>query len=220
MAQIRGLFDCFASLKDPRQLNKVLYPLPEILLLLLAATLAGADDCVEICVWGEQHIDLLRRFRPYKRGIPSHDTLGDLLAALDPAAFRACFAAWVDGLRAAYAVPETDLDIIAVDGKTSRRSHNRGRGQEPLHLLSAWACRNRLVIGQQATASKANEASTIPLLLEHLALAGALVTIDAGGATTRIAQTVLDRGGDYLLGLKKTGPPCSLRPRRCSLIRR
>jgi predicted transposase YbfD/YdcC len=200
-----GLLDCFSALKDPRQQNKVLYPLPEILLLLLAGTLAGADDFVEICVWGREHIDVLRRFLPYRAGIPSHDTLGDLVAVLDPATFRTCFSAWVDGLRAEYAAGP-GVDLVAVDGKTSRRSHNRGRGREPLHLLSAWACRTRLVIGQQATASKANEASTIPLLLQRLQLQGALVTIDAGGATTRIAQTVLDRGADYLLALKKNCP--------------
>ncbi|HTR16393.1 MAG TPA: ISAs1 family transposase [Acetobacteraceae bacterium] len=205
MEPVRGIIECFSALKDPRQANKVLYPLPEILLLLLAATLAGADDFVEICVWGKQNIEVLRRFFPYKNGIPSHDALGALLAALDPATFRTCFTTWVESLRAEYAAPP-ERDLVAIDGKTSRRTHNRKQGCEPLHLLSAWASRQRLVIGQQATAAKANEATTIPLLLERLALQGALVTIDAGGATTRIAQTVLDRGADYLLALKANRP--------------
>jgi len=205
MEQADGLLDCFSALKDPRQQNKVLYPLPEILLLLLAGTLAGGDDFVEICVWGRQHIDLLRRFLPYKNGTPSHDTLGALVAALDPVTFRACFSTWVAGFRAQFE-PNPGPDIVAVDGKTSRRTHNRRKGQEPLHLLTAWACRERLVIGQQATATKANEATTIPLLLARLQLNGALVTIDAGGATTKIAKTIMDRGADYLLALKANRP--------------
>ena len=205
MEPVYDVLACFSALKDPRQQNKVLYPLAEIMLLLLAGTMAGADDFVEICVWGRQHIDLLRRFLPYRASIPSHDTLGDLVAALDPATFRACFSAWVERLRARYA-ETSDLDVVAVDGKTSRRAHNRNKGIEPLHLLTAWACRERLVIGQQATATKANEATTIPLLLERLELRGALVTIDAAGATTKIAQTIIARGADYLLALKKNRP--------------
>jgi predicted transposase YbfD/YdcC len=205
MEQAFDYLACFSALKDPRQQNKVQYPLPEILLLLLAGTLAGADDFVEICAWSAQHIDTLRRFLPYKRGVPSHDTLGHLVAILDPVTFRACFSRWVEGLRAQYA-PSSDIDIVAVDGKTSRRTHNRRKGQEPLHLLSAWACRERLVIGQQATATKANEATTIPLLLERLCLKGALVTIDAAGATRKIAQTIIDKEADYLLALKENRP--------------
>lgn len=205
MQAVTSLLECFAGLNDPRQRAKVLYPLSEILLLLLAATLAGADDFVEIAMWGDRQIALLRRFLPYKNGIPSHDTLGALMAALDPAAFSACFSAWVDRLRADYATPK-GCEIVAIDGKTSRRSHDRKHGREPLHLLSAWASQQRLVIGQQATATKANEATTIPLLLERLALKGALVTIDAAGATTKIAQTVLAREADYLLALKRNRP--------------
>jgi predicted transposase YbfD/YdcC len=205
MEQAHRLLDCFSALKDPRQQNKVLYPLPEVLLLLLAGTLAGGDDFVEVCVWGRQQIELLRGFLPYRHGIPSHDTLGALVAAVDPVTFRTCFSDWVARLRTE-GEPGAGPDIVAVDGKTSRRTHNRGKGREPLHLLTAWACRARLVIGQQATATKANEATTIPLLLERLQLNGALVTIDAGGATTKIAKTILDRGADYLLALKANRP--------------
>ena len=190
----------FATLEDPRQTAKVLYPLPEILLLLLSATLAGADDCVEIELWGREQLAFLRRFLPYKHEIPSHDTLTGVLAALDPMLFKACFVSWALGLR------EVEPDLIAIDGKTSRRTHARGKGREPLHLVSAWASRQRLVLGQEAVSGKSNEITAIPLLLERLALKGALVTIDAIGTQNEIARTILERGGDYLLALKANRP--------------
>jgi predicted transposase YbfD/YdcC len=195
-----SLLDHFATLDDPRQTAKVLYPLPEILLLLLSATLAGADDCVEIELWGKEQLAFLRRFLPYKHGIPSHDTLGEVISALDPALFKTCFVSWVEGLR------EAEPDLIAIDGKTSRRTHARGKGREPLHLVSAWAARQRLVLGQEAVSGKSNEITAIPLLLERLALNGALVTIDAIGTQNSIAETILERGAEYLLALKANRP--------------
>ncbi len=195
-----SLLDHFSALEDPRQQAKVLYPLPEIMLLLLCATLAGADDFVEVQLWGNQQLAFLRRFRPYVHGIPSHDTLGAVIRVLDPGLFKACFTAWVEGLRA------TAPDIVAIDGKTSRRTHARRHGREPLHLVSAWASRQRLVLGQEAVSGKSNEITAIPLLLERLALAGALVTIDAIGTQSAIAEIVLRRGGDYLLALKANRP--------------
>ena len=194
------LLDHFSALKDSRQQAKVLHPLPEIILLLLCGTLAGADDFVEIALWGGEHLAFLRRFLPYRHGIPSHDTLGEVVAALDPELFKGCFTRWVEGLR------EAEPDLVAVDGKTSRRTHARGKGREPLHLVSAWATRQRLVLGQEAVAGKSNEIAAIPLLLERLALEGALVTIDAIGAQGAIAETILRRGGDYLLALKGNRP--------------
>src|SRR5215211_4823074 len=195
-----SLLDHFAALEDPRQTAKVLYPLPEILLLLLGATLAGADDFIEMELWGNEQLAFLRRLLPYRHGIPSHDTLGEVVAALDPALFKACFMSWVEGLR------ETEPDLIAIDGKTSRRTHARKKGREPLHLVSAWASRRRLVLGQEAVAGKSNEIVAIPLLLERLALSGALVTIDAIGTQSAIAEKILERGGDYLLALKANRP--------------
>jgi predicted transposase YbfD/YdcC len=195
-----SLLEHFAALEDPRQTAKVLYPLPEILLLLLAGTLAGADDFSEMELWGNEQLAFLRRLLPYQHGIPSHDTLGEVVAALDPALFKACFVSWVEGLR------ETAPDIVAIDGKTSRRSHARSKGREPLHLVSAWASRQRLVLGQETVSGKSNEITAIPLLLERLALDGALVTLDAIGAQTGIAETILKRGGDYLLALKANRP--------------
>ncbi len=195
-----SLLDHFSALEDPRQDWRVIYPLPEILLLVLCATLSGMEDFVEIKLWGEQRIDFLRRFLPYDRGIPSHDTLNDMMNALDPELFKTCFTAWVEGLR------EKEPDTIAIDGKTSRRCHARSKGREPLHLVSAWACRQRLVLGQEAVGDKSNEITAIPLLLERLTLTGALVTIDAIGTQIGIAETIVRRGGDYLFALKANRP--------------
>jgi predicted transposase YbfD/YdcC len=190
----------FAALRDPRQVAKVLYPVPEILLLVLCGTIAGGDDFTEIALWGEEHLAFLRRFLPFQHGIPSHDTLTEVIAALDATVFKECFLAWVETLRA------REPDMIAIDGKTSRRSHARSKGRLPLHTVSAWATRQRLVLGQEAVVEKSNEIMAIPLLLQRLELAGALVTIDAMGTQTEIAQTIIGRGGDYLLSLKQNRP--------------
>ena len=196
----RSLMDHFSAVEDPREGWRVLYPLREILLLVLCATLAGMEDFVDIKMWGDQRLAFLRRFYPYERGVPSHDTLNDLINAIDPDTFKACFIAWVTDLR------EDTPDLIAIDGKTSRRSHDRAKGRAPLHMVSAWASRQRLVLGQEAVDEKSNEIIAIPLLLERLELTGALVTIDAMGTQTRIAETIVRRGGDYLLALKDNWP--------------
>ena len=194
----------FAALRDPRQVGKVLCPLPEVLLL-LCGTVAGADDFVEMALWGEKHLGFLRRFLPYARGVPSHDTLCEVVAALDPELFKACFARWVERLRRP-APGAAGREVVALDGKTSRRSHARSEGRGPLHTVSAWATSQRLVLGQEAVSDKSNEITAIPLLLQRLELAGALVTVDAMGTQTAIAQAILDRGGDYLLALKGNRP--------------
>ena len=197
----RSLIEQFSALDDPRQAWKVLFPLPEILLLVLCGTLAGAEDFVEIRRWGQMHQDFLRRLLPFKAGIPSHDTLNDVINAMDAALFARCFTAWVEGLREP--TPATIApEVVAIDGKTSRRTHDRSKDRGPLHMVSAWASSQRLVLGQQACEAKSNEITAIPLLLERLALTGALVTIDAMGCQTKIAQVILDRGGQYLLAVK------------------
>ena len=196
----RSLIEHFSALEDPRQAWKVIYPLPEIMLLVLCATLAGAEDFVEARLWGCKHLAFLRRFLPFVEGIPSHDTLNDVVNALDPALFKTCFVAWVEALR------ETEPDIVAIDGKTARRTHNRAKGREPLHLVSAWAARQRLVLGQEATDAKSNEITAIPLRLERLALTGALVTLDAMGCQTKIAQAIQAKGADYLIAVKDNWP--------------
>ncbi|MBM3556388.1 MAG: ISAs1 family transposase [Alphaproteobacteria bacterium] len=194
------VFEHFSALTDPRQRWRVLYPLPEILLLVLCATLSGMEDFVEIRLWGDQRLDFLRRFLPYERGLPAHDTLNDVVNALDAELFKSCFANWVEALR------DRAPDIVAIDGKTARRSHARGKGREPLHMVSAWAARQRLVLGQEAVDDKSNEIAAIPRLLERLELTGALVTIDAMGTQAEIADAIVGRGGDYLLALKANRP--------------
>lgn len=193
-----SLLDHFSALDDPRQAWKVVYPLPEVLLVVLCGTLAGAEDFAEIERWARRKIDFLRRLLPFARGIPSHDTLNDVMNALPAALFSACFSAWVAALA------EAEPDIVAIDGKTSRRAR-RGEAH-PLHLVSAWASRQRLVLGQQAVDGKGNEITAIPLLLERLELTGALVTIDAIGCQKGIAQAIRAKGADYLLALKDNWP--------------
>jgi predicted transposase YbfD/YdcC len=158
------------------------------------------EDFVEIRMWGELRLDFLRRFYPYERGLLAHDTLNDVLNALDPELLQACFSEWVESLR------QSEPDIVAIDGKTSRRSHARAKGREPLPIMSAWAARQRLVLGQEAIADKSNEIRAIPALLERLDLNGALVTIDAMGTQTDIAEKIVAGGGDYLLSLKANWP--------------
>jgi predicted transposase YbfD/YdcC len=199
-ARSSSILDHFSALSDPRQRWRVAYPLREILLVVLCATLCGMDDFVEIQLWGQERLDFLRRFLPFERGIPAHDTLNDVINALDAELFKSCFTAWVETLR------DSDPEIIAIDGKTSRRSHARSKGREPLHLVSAWATRQRLVLGQQATDVKSNEITAIPLLLDRLELTGALVTIDAMGTQAAIADVIVAKGGDYLLALKANWP--------------
>lgn len=201
-----SLIDQFGALEDPRQSWKVLFPLPEVLLLVLCGTLAGAEDFVEIRRWGRMHQNFLRRLLPFKAGVPSHDTLNDVINAIDGALFAECFTAWVETLRDPAATSAATPEIVAIDGKTSRRTHDRGKDRGPLHLVSAWASSQRLVLGQQACEAKSNEITAIPLLLERLALTGALVTIDAMGTQTKIAQAILNRGGDYLLAVKGNQP--------------
>jgi len=193
-----SLLDHFSALSDPRQAAKVGYPLPEILLLVLCGTIAGAENFVEIERWANRKLAFLRRLLAFRRGVPSHDTLNDVMNALPASLFSECFTAWVESLR------ESEPDIVAIDGKTSRRA-KRGAA-DPLHLVSAWATRQRLVLGQEAVATKGNEITAIPLLLERLELTGALVTIDAIGCQRDIARAIRARGADYLLALKDNWP--------------
>ena len=186
----------FKDLNDPRQQAKVDYPLPEILLLCLLAVLAGAETITDIALFGRKKLDLLRRFRPFTKGTPAHDHLGDLLAVLEPEQFQRCFVAWVAALTGA---PE---GVIAIDGKTARRSGQKGKGQAPIHMVSAFAARQRLVLGQVKVAEKSNEIVAIPKLLEMLAIEGAIITIDAMGCQREIAQKVVEKKADYVLALK------------------
>jgi predicted transposase YbfD/YdcC len=183
----------FADLPDPRQRGKVMYPLDEVLLLALLAVLAGAETFVDIARFGAKKLTLLRRFRPFLGGTPSHDHLGDIFASLDAEQFQRCFVAWVAALTGAPA------EVIAIDGKTSRRSKGANAA---IHMVSAFAARQRLVLGQVKVAEKSNEIIAIPKLLDRLAIEGAIVTIDAMGCQRDIAQKIIDKKADYVLALK------------------
>src|SRR5271165_1074938 len=186
----------FNDLQDPRQPGKVTYPLDEILLLCLLAVLAGAEAFTEIALFGVKKLEFLRRFRPFKDGTPAHDHLGDILAVLDAEQFQRCFVAWV---AAQTGVP---AGVIAIDGKTVRRSGHKKSGMPAIHMVSAFAARQRLVLGQVKVAEKSNEIIAIPKLIDMLAIEGATITIDAMGCQREIAQKIIDKKADYVLALK------------------
>ena len=191
----------FKDLHDPRQQAKVTYPLDEVLLLCLLGVLAGAEAFTEIALFGVKKLAFLRRFRPFKDGTPDHGHLSDILAVLDAEQFQRCFVAWVAALTG---IP---AGVIAIDGKTVRRS--KSAGKTAIHMVSAFAARQRVVLGQVKVAEKSNEIIAIPRLLEMLAIEGAIITIDAMGCQRDIAQTVIDKKADYVLALK--GNQTSLR---------
>jgi predicted transposase YbfD/YdcC len=190
-----AFLDYFKDLPDHRQSGKVTYPLDEILLLSLLAVLAGAEGFTDIARFGERKLGLLRRFRPFADGTPSHDHLGDIFATLDAQAFRRCFVAWVAALT------KTPAELIAIDGKTSRRSGKKG-SKEAIHMVSAFAARQRLVLAQTKVGEKSNEILAIPALLDILSIEGAVVTIDAMGCQREIASKIIDKKADYILALK------------------
>ena len=196
LAETAVFLGYFKDMPDHRQPGKVIYPLDEILLLCLLAVLAGAETFTDISRFGEKKLALLRRFRPFASGTPAHDHLGDIFATLDAEAFRRCFVAWVSALI------KTRAEVIAIDGKTSRRSGSRKNAKEPIHMVSAFAARQRLVLGQVAVAAKSNEIVAIPALLDMMAIEGAVVTIDAMGCQRAIAKKIKDKKADYIIALK------------------
>ena len=199
-ARQRTLLDHFSTIKDPREPAKVRYPLDEVLLLVVSATIAGCDDYDEIAAWGRSHLAFLRRLSEFHFGTPCEDWLRVVMNRIDPDLFQACFTAWARDL-----CPEA-ATVIAIDGKTSRRSHDRARAQRPLHLVSAWATTERLVLAQEAVDDHQNECGAIPELLERLALEGALVTIDAIACNPQVAAQITARKADYLLAVKANQP--------------
>jgi len=186
----------FSELPDPRQALKVRYPLDEVLLLTLCAVLCGADGWVSVALFGERKLDFLRRFLPFEQGTPSHDQLGLIFGALDAAAFQSRFVSWAQGLSGAVE------GVVAVDGKTLRRSFDRAGNKSALHMISAWSSAQKLVLGARAVDGKSNEIVAIPELLDLLAIEGAIVTIDAMGCQKKIAGKIVDKKADYVLGLK------------------
>lgn len=187
----------FATLTDPRVERTKEHLLLDIVLIAICAVVCGADGWVEVAECGEAKIEWFSRFLKLPSGIPSHDTFGRVFAALDPVEFQHCFLEWVQAVQVL-----TAGQVIAIDGKTLRRSHDKRRGKAALHMVSAWASANRLVLGQVATDAKSNEITAIPELLRLLDLKGCIVTIDAAGTQTAIAEQIVAAEADYVLALK------------------
>lgn len=197
---LRLLLDHFGRVEDPREPWRVRFPLRELLFLVTSASIAGCDDYDEIVAWGNEHLEFLREHGEFFFGIPKEDWLRTLMNRIDPALFEACFMAWVAQLRA------DGSDVVALDGKTLRRSHDLGQGQAPVHLVSAWASTHRLVLAQEAVPDKANECTAIRAILARLPVQGALVTVDAIAANPAVATAITEAGGAYVLALKANQP--------------
>jgi len=187
----------FAALEDPRLQRCQRHKLFDILFLSVSAMLGGANDFVAMERFGHAKWDWLKKFLELPNGIPSHDTIGRVFALLDGEQFVQCFLGWVQSIHQVSAG-----EIIAIDGKTARASLDRTKGKNPLHVVSAWASANRVVLGEVMVEEKSNEITAIPKLLQMLELQGAIITIDAMGCQKEIAAKVRERGGDYVLAVK------------------
>jgi len=203
-SRLRVLLDHLSVIEDAREAHRVAYRLDELLLLAVCGTIADCDDYDAIAEWGMHHLEFLRRFLPFDHGVPTGRWLTIMMNRVSPALFSACFSGWV---RACW--PDRP-ELVALDGKTLRRSHDRSLDQPALHLVSAFATTGSLVLGQEAVRDKSNELTAIPVLLERLAqdggLKGAIVSIDAIACNGTIAQTINDAGADYLLAVKANQP--------------
>jgi predicted transposase YbfD/YdcC len=191
------LYDAFAALPDPRVERTKHHPLIDIISIAICAVICGADSWVAVETFGKAKQPWLERYLALPNGIPSHDTFGRVFAALDASAFHEHFIEWV---RAIW--PPEMGEIITVDGKTLRGSHDRGIGKDAIHLVSVWAQQSRLVLAQYAVDAKSNEITAIPAVLQLLDLHGCTVTIDAMGCQTAIARQIVQQGGEYVLAVK------------------
>ena len=187
----------FKDLSDPRILKKTDHELIDIVVIAICAVICGADKWTQVEAFGRARYDWLKSFLGLRNGIPSHDTFGRLFAIISPVKFQDCFKAWIEEV-----FTTTSGEIIAVDGKTLRRSFNKQDNKAALHMVHAWATANSILLGQQATEAKSNEITAIPQLLELLALKGCIVTIDAMGCQIKIAKTIREYEGDYVLAVK------------------
>jgi len=203
-ARLALLLEHFSELSDDREPGRIMYPLEEVLLLVTCATIASCDDFDDIVAWGEHHLDFLRRFAEFHFGVPCERWLRSLVNRIDPVLFGHCFDGWIAALW-----PDRH-DLIAIDGKTARRTHDRRKGLKALHTLSAYASNARLTLAQLSVPEKTNEITAIPDLLDQLAeakqLEGALVTIDAMGCQVGIADKIVAHKADYLFTLKGNQP--------------
>jgi predicted transposase YbfD/YdcC len=188
----------FGKLRDPRLTRTRRHSLQDIIVIAICAVVAGADDWVNVAEFGRAKLPWLRQYLDLPNGIPSHDTLGRVFGLLDPAEFEACFSSWVHS-----AFGLMSGEVIAIDGKTVRRSHDRSAGRPPLQIVSAWATSRGVVFGQRKVDCKSNEITAIPELLKTLATKGCIVTIDAIGCQTEVAEMIVEKQSDYVLALKE-----------------
>jgi predicted transposase YbfD/YdcC len=192
--------DHFASLTDPRR-RKVVYPLIDLITIALCAVVAGADDFVAIAEFGRKRRKWLSQFLDLSRGVPSHDRFNAIFAAIKPAEFQACLLSWITALHEV-----SGGQVVAIDGKTLRRSFDKADAKSAIHMVSAWATANHISLGQVVVDQKSNEITAIPKLLELLEIAGTLVTIDAMGCQVEIAEKIVAAEADYLLAVKGNQP--------------
>jgi len=198
---IETLVQHFGTVEDPRCCGKIEHRLLDILVIGVCAVIACAESWCDIALYGRSKLAWLQTFLELPNGIPSHDTFRRVFMLIDPDTFETGFTAWVGSLTASF-----ERAVVAIDGKTIRRSFDHGRDQSPLHVVSAWACEQRLVLGQRCVDGKSNEITAVPELLDQLALKNSIVTLDAMGCQSAIAEKILARGGDYLLTLKGNHP--------------
>lgn len=186
----------FDELEDPRIERKKLYPLTEILLIVLCGSICGAQSWRDFVLFGEEKLDYLKRFLPFEHGIPSKNTFARVLSNLDPAAFKTCFVSWIQSFQL------TLKEVIAIDGKCLRKSFDTAMEQSAIHMVSAFATSAKLVLGQEKVIDKSNEITAIPKLLDLLSIEGAVISIDAMGTQKKIAKKIRDKKADYVLSLK------------------
>ena len=196
--RIARITEHFALFEDPRSDHTKKHMLLDIIVIAICAVISGADGWVSIEEYGNAKLEWLGAFLELPNGIPSHDTFGRVFAALDPKAFQRCYLRWVRTV-----AKMTKGQVIAIDGKAVRRSHDRRLGKDAIRMVSAWATANRMVLGQVKVHDKSNEITAIPELLRVLQVRGCIVTIDAMGCQKRIAKAITERGGDYVLAVKK-----------------
>jgi predicted transposase YbfD/YdcC len=195
-------FTHFEALGDPREDSyKVHHKFHDILVISILATICGADGWTEICEFAEAKLEWLKTFLELPNGIPSHDTFGRVFSLLDSDTFEACFLAWIESLSI-----DVVNEIISIDGKSARGSHNIKKGIKMLHMVSAWASENRILLGQVKTDDKSNEITAIPDLLDVIDVKGSIVTIDAMGCQKEIAKKIVAKEADYVLSLKENQP--------------
>lgn len=199
MAVTEHFLSHFSTLTDPRKdTHNKRHKLSDILILTILAVICGADTWVEVEAFGKEKEEWLATFLDLPNGIPSHDTIGDLYARLSVRELESSFLSWINSL-----VAVSDGEIIAIDGKTLRGSQNRKQGRSAIHMISAWASKNQVVLGQHQVDDKTNEITAIPKLLKMLDIEGCTVTIDAMGCQRKIAEQIYEQGGDYVLAVKE-----------------